>query len=138
MAHIRIIFKIDSEISVFTKANFVKLCYGLKTKITKIVESSNELIVQCMTDLEAEKIFLHPAMRAFSDLDQNPSLPQTLKVTRTIVICNTGQEVLSNSPNGLEEEITKHNPWCAINDIWIGRRILKIPFDTVQKCTKLH
>ena len=132
MAHIRIIFKIDSEISVFSKENFLKLCYGLKIKITKLIESSNDLIVHCMNDLEAEKIFLPLAMRAFSDLGLKPSLPQTLKIARTVVIRNMGQEVLSKSPNGLKEEITKQNPWCAINDIWIGRHILKITFDTVQ------
>ena len=60
-----------------------------------------------MNDLEAEKIFLPPTMRAFSDLGLKPSLPQTLKIARTVVIRNMGQEILSNSPNGLKDEITK-------------------------------
>ena len=69
MAHIRIKFKIVSEISVFSQENFLKLSYGLKIKIRKIIESNNYLIVNCMNDLEAEKVFLSPAMRSFSDLD---------------------------------------------------------------------
>ena len=76
----------------------------MQIKITKIIESSNDLIVHCMNDLEAEKFFLPPAMRAFSDLGLKPSLLQTFKIARTIVIRNMGQEVLSNSPNGLKEE----------------------------------
>ena len=34
--------------------------------------------------------------------------------------------------NGLKEEIVKQNSWCAINDIWLGRHILKITLETVQ------
>ena len=79
MAHIRILITIDSEILVFSKDNFLKLCYGLKIKITRIIESSNDLKAHCMNDLEAENFFLLPAMRAFSDLRLKSSLPQTLK-----------------------------------------------------------
>ena len=76
----------------------------------------NDLIVHCINVLEAEKIFLPPATRAFSDLGLKPSLPQILKIAGTVVTRNMGQEVLSKSLNGLKEEITKQNPWCAIND----------------------
>ena len=56
MAPIRIIFKIYSDNSVFSKENFLKLCHGFKIKITKIIESSDDLIVHCMNGLQAEKV----------------------------------------------------------------------------------
>ena len=42
------------------------------------------------------------------------------------------QEVLSKSPKDPKDKIVKQNPWCAINDLWIGRHILKITLKTVQ------
>ena len=110
MAHIRIILKIDSEISVFSEENFLKLFYGLKIKLTKIIESSNDLVFHCMHDLEAEKIFLPPAMRPFPDLGLKPSLPQTLKIARTVVIHNMGQEVLSKPLIVLKKKLQNRIP----------------------------
>ena len=132
MASNKITFRINSESSVLCEENFLKLCHGLKIKILKIMESSNTLIAHCMNDLEAEKFFLLSSMRAFSILGLKPLLPQALKTARTVVIRNMVQEVLSKSPNDLKEEIVKQNPWCVINDIWIGRQTLKITFETVQ------
>ena len=110
MAPIRIIFKNDSDNSEVSKEIFFKICRGLKIKVTNIIESSNDLIVHCLNDLEAEKFFLPHAMRAFSDLGLKPSLPQTLKIARTVLICNMGQEVLSKSLYGLKEVNAKQNP----------------------------
>ena len=71
-------------------------------------------------------------MRTFPDLGLKPSLSQTLKIARAVVIRSMGQEVLSKFRNALKEEIAKQNPRCAIKDIWIDRHILKFTLDTVQ------
>ena len=51
---------------------------------------------------------------------------------KKILLSSMGQEVISKSPFDFKEEIVKQNPWCVINDIWIGRQTLKITFETVQ------
>ena len=43
-------------------------------------------------------------------LGLKPTVPQALKIARTVVIRNMGQEVLSKSSNDLKEEIAEQNP----------------------------